>query len=117
MKVHNLFENEVINIIEVESLDSFTPEQGTLVQMSDDIGVGFYNYDGVWKLKREYLEPLIIEQRNQLLLQSDIAMLPDNYAKLSEEKKVEWAEYRQALRDLPEQAGFPWEYILPKKPL
>ena len=116
MRAHNIFENEVINIIEVESIDSFIPEQGTLVQMSDDIDIGFYNYDGVWKMKRQYIEPQIIEQRNQLLVESDIVMLPDNYAKLSEEKKTEWATYRQALRDLPEQEGFPWDITWPKKP-
>lgn len=27
-----------------------------------------------------------------------------------------WATYRQALRDLPEQAGFPWEVTWPEKP-
>jgi hypothetical protein len=28
----------------------------------------------------------------------------------------EWAAYRQALRDIPEQAGFPYEIDWPKKP-
>lgn len=28
----------------------------------------------------------------------------------------EWAEYRQALRDIPLQPGFPWEISWPKKP-
>jgi len=46
MIAHNVFENEVINIIEVESLDSFTPEHGVLVKMSDEIGIGYFNYDG-----------------------------------------------------------------------
>jgi hypothetical protein len=116
MIAHNVFENEVINVIEVESLTSFTPEIGELVDLPDSIGIGYFNYDGVWKMKREYIEPSIIEKRNQLLIESDIAMLPDNYAKLSEEKKIEWATYRQALRDLPEQEGFPWDINWPKKP-
>jgi len=117
MIAHNVFENEVINIIEVESLDSFTPEHGVLVKMSDEIGIGYFNYDGTWKMKREYIEPSIIEIRNKLLLESDISMLPDNYAKLSDEEKKEWANYRQALRDLPTQEGFPWEITWPKKPV
>jgi hypothetical protein len=116
MRAHNVFENEVINIIEVESLTSFTPETGQLVDLDDQIGIGYYNYDGVWKMKREYLEPQVIAQRNHLLVESDIAMLPDNYAKLSEEKKTEWAIYRQALRDLPTQEGFPWDIQWPTKP-
>ena len=116
MIAHNVFENEVINIIEVESFDSFTPEIGQLVNLPDDVGIGYYNYDGVWKMKLEYLKPTIIQRRNDLLVESDIAMLPDNYAKLSEEQKVKWAIYRQALRDLPTQQGFPWEILWPKKP-
>lgn len=29
---------------------------------------------------------------------------------------AEWATYRQALRDVPEQIGFPWNVIWPEKP-
>ena len=28
-----------------------------------------------------------------------------------------WLEYRQALRDLPEQSGFPWDVIWPEVPV
>ena len=28
----------------------------------------------------------------------------------------QWASYRQALRDVPSQAGFPWEVIWPQEP-
>jgi hypothetical protein len=28
----------------------------------------------------------------------------------------EWATYRQALRDVPDQAGFPWEVVWPAQP-
>ena len=116
MTAHNVFEKEVINIVEVDSLTSFIPETGELLSLPDTVAIGFYNYDGVWKMKREYLEPQIIEQRNQLLVESDIAMLPDNYAILSDEKKIEWSTYRQVLRDLPEQEGFPWDIQMPQKP-
>ena len=40
-------------------------------------------------------------QRNQLLQQSDWTQLQD--AHLSAEKKSAWADYRQALRDLPDE--------------
>ena len=39
-------------------------------------------------------------QRNRLLQQSDWTQLQDSH--LSAEKKSAWAEYRQALRDLPD---------------
>ena len=30
--------------------------------------------------------------------------------------KTTWANYRQALRDVPEQNGFPWEVVWPSQP-
>ena len=42
---------------------------------------------------------LFLELRISLLVQSDWTQLPD--VPLSNEKKAEWATYRQELRDLP----------------
>lgn len=35
---------------------------------------------------------------------------------LTDDKKAEWKTYRQALRDLPDQSGFPWDITWPTKP-
>ena len=43
--------------------------------------------------------------RTQLLVNSDWTQLPD--VPLSAEKKAQWATYRQALRDITDQSGFP----------
>ena len=43
--------------------------------------------------------------RDKLLLDSDPTQLPD--APLTDSEQTAWADYRQALRDVPEQAGFP----------
>jgi hypothetical protein len=43
--------------------------------------------------------------RNALLRCSDWTQLPDS--PLTAEQKAAWGSYRQALRDLPAQAGFP----------
>ena len=48
----------------------------------------------------------IREQRNMLLLQSDWTQLPDS--PLSDSKKQEWRDYRQALRDFPESGSNEW---------
>ena len=53
-------------------------------------------------------------QRNLLLTQCDWTQLPD--APLTAEQKQAWAEYRQALRDVPEQAGFPENVAWPLVP-
>ena len=46
-----------------------------------------------------------VHSRNVLLANSDWTQLPD--VTLTAEQKAEWAAYRQALRDVPAQAGFP----------
>ena len=53
---------------------------------------------------------LIRNQRNTLLSQSDVFALAD---KITDE----WKTYRQALRDVPAQAGFPDNITWPTKPV
>ena len=55
------------------------------------------------------------EQRDQLLKDSDWTQISD-YALVTEEEKVLWAEYRQALRDLPETYPDPADIVWPSKP-
>lgn len=62
----------------------------------------------------EQQEMQIRAQRNSLLTLCDWTQLPD--APLTTEQKQEWAEYRQALRDVPEQAGFPENVAWPLVP-
>jgi hypothetical protein len=50
-------------------------------------------------------------QRNELLSGSDWTQLPD-----APVDSASWAVYRQALRDIPEQAGFPWTITWPTEP-
>jgi len=51
-------------------------------------------------------------KRDQLLKDSDWTQLPDAPVK---DQQV-WAEYRKALRDLPDQANFPEDVKWPKAP-
>lgn len=55
-----------------------------------------------------------LQKRNALLDHSDWTQMPDS--PLSDEKKAEWAEYRQALRDLPEDPNWPTYYTMPTRP-
>jgi hypothetical protein len=50
-------------------------------------------------------------RRNQLLKDCDWTQVAD-----APVNKADWAEYRQALRDVPDQAGFPWEVEWPVQP-
>lgn len=53
------------------------------------------------------------EYRNKLLDDSDNMMVSDRPNVNTEA----WAAYRQALRDVPEQEGFPLSIVWPEKPL
>jgi hypothetical protein len=52
--------------------------------------------------------------RNQELAFTDWTQLPDS--PLSPELKQAWADYRQALRDIPQQANYPAEINMPLQP-
>ena len=56
----------------------------------------------------------IRNRRNALLKESDWTQYPDS--PLSAEQKQAWATYRQALRDIPNQAGFPTDVQFPAAP-
>jgi hypothetical protein len=55
---------------------------------------------------------VVKEVRDEIIKQSDWTELPSVQATASEEFKTQWAEYRQALRDLPNKmASGSWEPI------
>ena len=73
--------------------------------------------DGVWtevwtETQREsaVAEKNIRDQRNQLLSQTDWTQLSDSSVAST------WTTYRQELRDVPAQEGFPYSVTWPTKP-
>lgn len=54
------------------------------------------------------------DRRMIYLYECDWTQLPDN--QIPEEKRAAWRAYRQELRDVPEQEGFPWIFAWPTKP-
>lgn len=56
----------------------------------------------------------IRSERDSLLKSSDLYMLADY--PISAESRQQWQEYRQALRDITAQPGFPFEVVWPIKP-
>ncbi len=48
---------------------------------------------------------MVRKERDRLLAQCDWTQMPD--APLTADAKAQWQAYRQALRDVPEQEGFP----------
>lgn len=51
-------------------------------------------------------------ERNTKLAETDWTQAKD----IADNISTAWATYRQALRDVPAQAGFPWEVTWPTKP-
>lgn len=84
--------------------------------------------DGVWtrvvhvlegderhvKIVDNYLTISARKNRDELLAASDWTQMPDS--PLSDEKKSEWATYRQALRDITADEAFPTYHQMPSKP-
>lgn len=66
--------------------------------------LNFYNSPGIDTIPGEK-DRICKMHRDDLLLESDWTQFNDS--PLSEEKKSEWAIYRQALRDVPQQDGYP----------
>ena len=74
--------------------------------------------NGVWKTNW-VIQPIpdseeavkVRADRNQRLKDSDWSRLDDVNV-----NKLAWADYRQALRDVPQQTGFPWDIQWPTQP-
>ena len=60
----------------------------------------------------EELSNSIREQRDKLISKTDWTQAAD----IPQSTKDKWAPYRQALRDVPEQEGFPYNVIWPQAP-
>ena len=69
-----------------------------------------------WKiqLEKEILSLDVRLERNKLLSDTD-HLIQSDYP-ISDEKKQEIKAYRQALRDIPQQDGFPENIVWPDKP-
>lgn len=67
---------------------------------------------GEFKTDVEYAAEVRVK-RDGLLIETDFMMMPDY--PLSDEKRQTVSAYRQALRDIPEQSGFPRNINWPEK--
>jgi len=86
----------------------------------EQVGPDLWNTRSITDEERNRLRTvntqMTINQRNKYLLDSDIYVLPDRWETYDEATKKLWADFRQALRDLPGQAGFPYDHEWPAHP-
>lgn len=73
------------------------------------------NYS-VIKYNVEAMAAYVRNRRNALLFESDPYMVIDLYEGYSSEYKQQLKDYRQTLRDIPEQPGFPYDVEWPMLP-
>jgi hypothetical protein len=111
MKAHVIENNIVTNTIIVDSLD-FLPN---LVEATEG-GIGWSYVDGVFTAPAdtrtdEEIASIVRRKRNIKLTESDWTQVDD-----APVNKAAWATYRQALRDVPAQTGFPWTIEWPTQP-
>ena len=107
-------ENGVVtNTIRVDP-DNVPAELAGLMTAPEGVGIGDL-YDGNTFTKPAlYLSGLaeaIRQDRDYLLASCDWTQTAD-----APVDQVEWQDYRQALRDIPQQAGFPTDITWPTKP-
>jgi len=78
----------------------------------------FFNYSTrQWGYKQELAEKVEREMRDAKLSRMDWVLCnPLRWASFSPEKQAEWAAYRQALLDVPQQPGFPLSIEWPVPP-
>jgi hypothetical protein len=117
MKYAVIENQKVINV--VLASPEVAAERGW-VMCPDGVGIG-WTFDGVGEAippapDTEAQASIVRSMRNDLLLKSDKEVLPDRWALMTAEQQTAWTVYRQALRDVPTQAGFPWSVDWPTQP-
>lgn len=116
--------NEAKTFINLKvSIEGYEGEHGFSASASDSMphGVELFN-DAVAGVfgeigdyippSNEYLAMLARERRGFLLAATDWTQMPD----VPQSVKDLWSPYRQALRDVPQQSGFPNSIVWPTPP-
>lgn len=67
-----------------------------------------------WVLVENLATSDVLSKRQKLLYASDWTQIPNG--PLTTEQQAAWATYRQELRDIPEQSGYPFNVIFPTPP-
>lgn len=77
----------------------------------------YYDYQAnSIKIDSGKLDIILRNNRENSLLTSDWTELPSALTRLGEAKVNEWQAYRQALRDIPTQPGYPENVTWPQQP-
>jgi hypothetical protein len=105
-----LAEYDVYEVTETPqpSYDSSTQSLSQAVELVEDVWTQVWT---VAPLPQDQAESNIRSQRDSLLATCDWTQVAD-----APVDKQAWADYRQSLRDVPSQAGFPYSVVWPEQP-
>jgi hypothetical protein len=98
----------------------YTEEQRSLKAENPGLTYVWSNYSFSWVSKFTQDEQTVIQEasvksvRDGLLYESDWTQIPNS--PLTEQKQQEWAVYRQELRDVSSQSGYPYNVVWPTQP-
>lgn len=111
MKAHIITDGIITNTIEVDSLDIMP----NLVEATEG-SIGWSYDNGVFTAPADNTTDaekadIARARRDNILLHSDWTQVAD-----APVDQAAWATYRQALRDIPDQSGFPNEITWPTEP-
>jgi len=112
------FQDEV-NVYEVDTfIDKFIWRDGAWFDRGVPASVYYYWADGAWTLNTPRILQEVRQDRNYRLGEGDWTQVADSV--LTDEKKAEWATYRQVLRDymstVPADLTDPDNLVWPTKP-
>lgn len=113
---------EIVNETSLEGKNVFIvektqkPSTNSYAKYTEDSAV--LQEDGTWvqkwnilNLPQEQAEKNVRDARNNLLSKSDWTQVDD-----APVDKTSWATYRQELRDITQQSGFPYDVVWPTPP-
>lgn len=106
---------------EVQSLIEFYKPKGQIERILLVKNTEVPNYDFLTDIENDRNlnkpvidSPLVVLLRNELLTHTDYTQLSD--ADLSDSERIAWKNYRQQLRDITNQEGFPENTVFPVPP-
>lgn len=109
--------NRCVNVILLGDGIPFNSDNNQVLASRHDGEIGWHLINDEW-VQEQLPEPdaafAAIQLRNKYLRITDKFVLPD--FPLSDDLKVAIVSYRQQLRDLPEQSGFPNNIVWPEQP-
>lgn len=96
----------------------YRTQDGALVDIPPQPGDTYkFNYaTKQWEPDAEWAQTIVLSKRLTLLQESDWTDTASAPARLGQTLYDQWQTYRQALRDIPEQSGYPLNVVWPTPP-